>query len=101
MEGNPKDDLSGGYFRDAGLPGAQNAYSIGKDEFHGLIGTNENSIVTGFPLELLPELGTEFEIAVCVNYTGDHEILDDFILAAYDCYPEIFPPGNEWAQVKL
>jgi hypothetical protein len=101
MEGNPKDDLSGGYFRAAGTPAQPNGYNLGNEDFPGLIGTNENSLVTGFPLELLPDLGTEFEIAVCVNYTGDHEILDDFILAAYDCYPAIFPPGNEWAQVKL
>ena len=101
MEGNPKDDLSGGYFRAAGTPAQPNGYNLGNEDFPGLIGTNENSHVTGFPLELLPDLGTEFEIAVCVNYTGDHEILDDFILAAYDCYPAIFPPGNEWAPVKL
>ena len=101
MEGNPKDDLSGGYFRAAGTPAQPNGYNLGNEDFPGLIGTRENSLVTGFPLELLPLLGTEFEIAVCVNYTGDHEILDDFILAAYDCYPAIFPPGNEWAQIKL
>ena len=101
MEGNPKDDLSGGYFRAAGTPAQPNGYNLGNEDFPGLIGTRENSLVTGFPLELLPLLGTEFEIAVCVNYTGDHEILDDFILAAYDCYPAIFPPGNECAQIKL
>ena len=101
QDGTPKDDMSGGYFRDAGLPGQDNRYQIGKDEFPGLIGSNENSLLTGFPLALLPELGTEFEVAVCVNYTGDHEVLDDFIIAAYDCDPDIFPPGAEWIQVKL
>ena len=101
MEGQPKDDLSGGYFRAAGTPAQPNGYNLGNEDFPGLIGTKETSLMTGCPLELLPDLGTEFEIAVCVNYTGDHEILDDFILAAYDCYPAIFPPGNEWAQVKL
>ena len=103
MDGNPKDDLSGGYFRDAGQPGAQGqrGYNIGAEEFPGLIGTNKNTILTGFPLVLLPELGDEFEVAVCVNYTGDHELLDDFILEAYDCDPDIFPQGDEWIQVKL
>ena len=83
MEGNPKDDLSGGYFRAAGTPAQPNGYNLGNEDFPGLIGTRENSLVTGFPLELLPLLGTEFEIAVCVNYTGDHEILDDFIPVSY------------------
>ena len=101
QDGTPKEDMSGGYFRDAGLPGQENRYQIGKDEFPGLIGSNENSLLTGFPLALLPELGTEFEVAVCVNYTGDHEILNDFIISAYDCDPDIFPPGAEWIQVKL
>ena len=101
QDGTPKDDMSGGRFRDAGLPGENNSYRIDKEEFPGLIGSNENSLLTGFPLALLPELGTEFEVAVCVNYTGDHEVLDNFIIAAYDCDPDIFPPGAEWIQVKL
>lgn len=101
QDGTPKDDMSGGYFRDAGLPGENNSYRIEKEEFPGLIGSNENSLLTGFPLVLLPELGTEFEVAVCVNYTGDNEVTDDFIIAVYDCDPDIFPQGAEWIQVKL
>lgn len=103
QQGRPKDDLTGGYFSDLGGPKGDGAgrYQLGNNEFPGIIGTHENTLLTGFPLEMLPMLGTEFELAVCVNYTGDHELVNDFILATYDCDPDVFPPGAEWIQVKL
>ncbi len=99
--GQEGDSITGGYFRDVSDPEGIANYVLERNEFPGAIGTKESSLLTGIPLSFVDKLGSEFKIAICVNYTGDHIYQEGMLVQVYDCDPDTTILGFGWIEVKL